>query len=215
MKVYLQEFSPDGSGILYRLTAPVGGEGGNDAKRNIDQASEKAEREGKSAYNKIKDSIGGFFGQAKETGCDPSAHNSMPMAVVSCRLNCTLDCRRLQKESLHLCNEIQCNVLNVADMIAGMRQQTAPMTRHIVLPTRQTRASTTRVRRGAISTRARTALERCRRRARTPSTPPRTPPFRPSKKLSWSLDCPLKRPYVIAPHVMYSQDRGEPRRRLE
>jgi hypothetical protein len=56
---------------LYRLTAPVGGEGGNDAKRNVDQASEKVEREGKSAYNKIKDSIGGFFGQAKETGCDP------------------------------------------------------------------------------------------------------------------------------------------------
>jgi hypothetical protein len=49
------------------------GNDGNDAKRNVDQASEKAEREGKSAYNKIKDSIGGFFGQAKETGCDPSA----------------------------------------------------------------------------------------------------------------------------------------------
>ena len=71
VKEYWQESSPDGFGILYRLTAPVGGEGGNDAKRNVDQASEKAEREGKSAYNKIKDSIGGFFGQAKETGCDP------------------------------------------------------------------------------------------------------------------------------------------------
>ena len=100
VKVYLQKLSYDGSGVLYRLTAPVGGEGGNDAKRNVDQASEKAEREGKSAYNKIKDSIGGFFGQAKETGCDPSAQSLMPMAVVSSRLNCTLDCRRLQKESL-------------------------------------------------------------------------------------------------------------------
>ena len=47
-----------------------------------------------------------------------------------------------------------------------------------------------------------------------PSTPPRTPPSRPSKKILWSLDCPLRRLYVIAPHVMYSQ-RGEPRRRLE
>lgn len=89
------------------------------------------------------------------------------------------------------------------------------MTRHTALLTRRTRALTARVRRGATSTRARTALGRCRRRARMPLTPPRTPPSRPSKKLSCSLDCPLNKLYVIAPHVTYSQDRGEPRRRLE
>lgn len=35
---------------------------------NVDRAADRTEREAKSTYNKIKDSIGGFFGQAKETG---------------------------------------------------------------------------------------------------------------------------------------------------
>lgn len=54
---------------LCRLT-PSGGEEGYD--RSAQRAADKVEVEGKTAYNKIKDSIGGFFGgakeQAKETG---------------------------------------------------------------------------------------------------------------------------------------------------